>query len=123
DLMFTTRLVPSDKHIVQIDSIVTRCLQRKQWIFPCVSVVTLNSPNAAEHDQLVPDGATRLAWLNHLAAIPAPAILALRPTFPFSLVSESQIEEIAAHTSSRVVAALGEVFILDMRGQIARRLH
>lgn len=122
-IMFTTRLIPDQSHQINIEGLVRRCSKEGRFIFPCISVVTLDHSNKSESSSKIPSGQCRIEWLNRLASTGAPTFLTLRPTFPFSLVSASEIERIALSVSPAIAAVLGEIFLLDKAGEIESRLE
>lgn len=122
-IMFTTRLVPSDGAIDVLLKLGEICRNRQQLFIPCISVVTLTYPNEVEVPSRVPSGAQRLELMATLAAGGLPCILAMRPSFPFSVVSKAEVNALVNTAAACTTVALGEVFLLDNDGRIARRLR
>jgi hypothetical protein len=61
----------------------------------------------------------RVELLRVLSLGRQPAVAALRPTFPFRVVSRREVSELIALCSSHAAVLLGEAFILDEDGEIA----
>ena len=122
-IMFTTRLIPSPQIIQRLIQLGEICRKRKQLFIPCVSVVSFSYPNSVELVRRVPSSQDRLAFLNHLSDAGLTCFLALRPTFPFSVVPKEEVVKIIDFVGSHPAAVLGEVLLVDNDNEIARRLH
>ena len=122
DIEFTTRMVPSATTVSAIAATGERMAARRRLLVPAVSFVSPRLPNVSESAHRVPPVADRFALLEHLSDAGLPTFMALRPTFPFSLVSREEVFQLIQCASACCTAVLGETFILDSAGHIARRL-
>lgn len=121
-IMFTTRLVPPPHCVNRLGYLAKQCSRREQLLIPCISVVTFSYPNRIELPDRVPSTPDRMEFLQAMSEAGLPTILAMRPTFPFSVVSSVEVAAIVEHAFRYTTIALGEVLILDQHAQIARRL-
>jgi hypothetical protein len=122
DVMFTSRLVPSGSAAERISELARDMARDSRLLVPCVSVVTWTYPNKVENPRFVPPTAERIAFMRHLADQGIPCFLAIRPTFPFTVVSRDEIQKIFAECGDAPACVLGEAFILDTGNTIATRL-
>jgi DNA repair photolyase len=122
DLMYTTRLIPRRQYQEQLIDFGNSLAARGQLCVPAVSLITATYPNNIEDPSLVPSSIERLAFLSLLATSKQPAMLALRPTFPFEIVPRAELDKIVSVLDPRVSVILGETFLLDDLGVITRRV-
>jgi DNA repair photolyase len=122
DVMFTSRLVPRPGIVARISELAAAMAEDARFLVPCVSAVTWSYPNKVENPRLVPSTAERVAFLRQFADQGIPCFLALRPTFPFSVVSRDEVEMLLAQCGNAPACVLGEAFILDTANDIAARL-
>ena len=121
-VMFTTRLVPSEETYAEIRTLALRCLRRRQFLIPCVSLVTASYPNTIELPDKIPASSLRIEFVRRLASDNMPCFVALRPTFPFTIVGPNEIDCLIEALPRETAAVLGEVFLLDRSRQIPRRI-
>ncbi|MBZ5503862.1 MAG: radical SAM protein [Acidobacteriia bacterium] len=119
---FTTRLVPSKAVYEKILALAAECSHRRQLFIPCVSLVTFSYPNRIENAQRVPPSSERLKLVADFVTVGIPCIVALRPTFSFSLVPEAETTSLVKSLPHGVAAVLGEVFLVDKSRQLPMRL-
>ena len=123
DLMFTTRLVPPPDLVSEIGRIARTLRENGAHMIPGVSFVAPRTPNFSEMSRRISGVPDRINFLKDLHGMGMPNLLALRPTFPFSLVSQDDVRSIIDAAGPFVAAVLGEVLLLDEAGQLADRLH
>lgn len=121
-IMFTTRLLPSASAMDAIVDMAGDMRHSERVFLACVSLVTYSYPNAIERADRVPSSAARLELIAQLANRGVQVVVALRPTFPFSVVPADEVERIIQTLDPEVIAVLGEVLLLDREGMIERRL-
>jgi len=122
DVLFTTRLVPSDACTARLVELGRVMRQQRRLLIPGISFVSLQFPNRVERARSIARPEHRLAFMETLHDEGLHCLAALRPTFPFSLVPQDQVDELLDQLVGRAGAVLGEVFILDPAGQLAKRL-
>jgi DNA repair photolyase len=120
DVMFTTRLVPPAAITRDLIELGTVMGANQRLLVPGISLVSTQVPNAAETTR-VSSTPARLRLLAKFADGGLPCLLALRPTFPFSIVNRATVKELIQSAAPSVVAILGETFILDVGGRLAAR--
>src|SRR5207244_3802583 len=121
-IMFTTRLVPSVETYAAIRTLAAECLRRRQPFIPCVSLVSFSYPNKIEKPDRVPPPSERLDLIRRFVADGIPCIVALRPTFPFTLVAPEEVTRLVDAFPSGTTAVLGEVFLVDKSRQLPSRM-
>jgi hypothetical protein len=121
-LMFTTRLVPGDGAVSRLADLNEEMSMRRRLLVPGISVVSLRFPNSVERSKAIPPTTKRLEFMAALATSGLPCLLAMRPTFPFHVVSPREVRALIAIFRPYATVVLGEKFILDQPGQIERRL-
>lgn len=122
DIMFTSRLVPSKSVVSLIIDVGINMAKRKRLLIPCISVVSDSFPNRVENPNLVPPTEARLDLLRQFHDGGLPCFLTIRPTFPFEVVSRTEVARLIAKAAAGTTAVLGEAFILDMHDEISSRL-
>ena len=122
-IMFTTRLVPSLPTYSLIASLAAECLRRHQLFIPCVSLVTFSYPNTIERQDRVPASSERIGLIHQFVSDSIPCIVALRPTFPFSIVPPEEVNQLVGAFPAGTTAVLGEVFLIDGSRQLPSRMN
>ncbi len=122
DVMFTTRLIPTDEVIEKLISLGEEMAGSQRLLIPAVSFVSMTVPNFSERSKRIPSSYARLNLLSSFNRGGLPTLLALRPTFPFHLVPREEVEEIICRASDSTTVVLGEVFLLDEHGDLIRRM-
>ncbi len=122
-VMFTTRLIPPERIVDGLINLGQICRERCQLFIPCVSVITHSYPNALEDPKRIPSTVDRLAFLRTLSKAGLPGILAMRPTFPFTVVSKEEVTGVLNEAIGVACVVLGEALLLDGSGQLAKRLR
>lgn len=122
NIMFTSRLSPSDATLNAIERMVNAMKDQRALLVPCVSLVTASYPNQFEDSGRVPPPSVRLGLMKCYREMGAPVFTALRPTFPFSLIPAHEVDAVLELISGTATCVLGEVFLLDGEGDIVRRL-
>jgi DNA repair photolyase len=112
DIMFTSRLVPPPHIRDSIIRLGRLMAGASRLLVPCISLVSMSYPNEIENPDLVPHPIVRLELLTSFAAGGLPCFLTLRPTFPFSLVGPTEVDELIRAAGNAPAAVLGEAYIL-----------
>jgi DNA repair photolyase len=123
NLMFTTRLIPSPTTLRVLYDTAEIMFARNGFILPCVSFVSSRYPNGIEDHMQVPSPSARAELLRRFREMGMPTFAALRPTFPFEIVPAAEIDELLELVRAVATCVLGEVFLLDSQGAIAKRLN
>jgi hypothetical protein len=121
-LMFTTRIVPGDDVVDELGRLAADMAERHRLMLPGVSLVSPDFPNFSEKSHLIASTDARIELLSTFTELGMATLFALRPTFPFALVSADQVRQLLTRAAPRCAAVLGEVMILDSAGQLAGRL-
>jgi DNA repair photolyase len=121
--MYTTRLIPAARFEDRLVGLGNELATKGRRFVGAVSVATLDFPNAIEDARRVPDSEQRLKLLERLSAHKQPVMMALRPTFPFNVVSRSEVDSLLRSVPPAVNVVLGEILLLDTAGEIAERLR
>lgn len=123
DVMYTTRIVPSDYGIKRLQAAGRKMARRRRLLIPGVSFVTTHFPNAVEHSRLTGSVDDRLTLLGRLLEAKQPTFAALRPTFPFSVVPHAEVAALIERCAPVSTCVLGEVLLLDPDGAMAAQLE
>lgn len=122
NIMFTTRQVPNNDVIAALIELGRNLSEAQRLFIPAVSLVSMKVPNFSERSKRIPDTNDRIQLLNTFRTAGLPTLLALRPTFPLNIVAPADVETMIHTAKESAVAVLGEVFLLDPSGQLAKRL-
>ena len=120
--MFTTRLIPTSSVTDRIITLGQLLNDQRRLLVPAVSVVSETVPNFSERSKVIPPLPARVELLHTLHTSGIPTLLALRPTFPFTLVSADEVCPIVGMCAGGVTSVLGEIFLMDTEEVIERRL-
>lgn len=122
DIMITSRLIPDEKIINGIIDIGVIMSRAERLLIPGISVITYSYPNSIEDPRLVPSTKKRLELLRNFSIGGLPCFLAMRPTFPFAVVSKSELKNIVKDAAPYTTVFLGEAFIIDPDNEISKNI-
>ncbi|MGW7597073.1 hypothetical protein [Streptomyces antimycoticus] len=122
DIMFTSRLIPDDSIVAGLGALAANMVTRERLLIPGISLVSMSVPNFSERSRRVPSTESRLELMAEFSRSGMACLLALRPTFPFSLVPPEEVRALIRAAVGKVSAVLGEILLLDSDGELAGRL-
>ena len=122
-LMFTTRLLPSSCTIQSIKRVAGKNIRKRRLLIPCYSFVSSSEKNVIENSDLVPTTSARLQAMIQFREMGVPCLAAMRPIFPYHIVSRHEQEELINRLAEHCECILGEVLITDEAGELDHRLQ
>jgi DNA repair photolyase len=122
NLLFTTRLIPNESVMRELKKVKDRLMKYNKLIFPAVSFVTYRYPNEIEDERKVPSTKERIKVVEKFNSLGIPVLVAMRPTMPFSITPQNEVEKLITEVSGICHSVLGEIFIDDINETISKRL-
>jgi len=118
DLLFTTRMVFEEPHIVRLSQLAKRMRSENHLLFGCVSIAELHQPHLEPRP--IPAPEYRTAQLRRFKDSGIVSVLAMRPFLPNISLNEYREILMTAGLASHIV--LGEAWYVDPEGRLESRV-
>jgi len=114
DILFTTRAVFKDSHLLRLSEIQRVQSNNKKMLIGCVSITQLNHPHL--EPKPIPSPQSRIEQLRKFKEIDLKSILAMRPFLP--IIPLEDYKQIIDYTKDHVDLILGSHWFADPKGKL-----